>query len=44
MLLTNQQMVAIQWPCLIACECLHPRYKRKTAKWSVVLTVNSGYE
>ena len=42
--LTRAQRVALSRPCLLAEECMHPRFGATTALGSVVLTVNTGYE
>jgi hypothetical protein len=42
--LTGSQRMALQHPALIAEECAHPRYARRTGLGTVVLTVNAGYE
>jgi len=41
---TDQQRTAIQWPCRLAIETLHPRYRRRGAMTSAIVTVNTGYE
>lgn len=42
--MTTQQITAIQNPCITAEECANPQYKRFASPWSVILTVNSGFE
>ena len=38
-------MVALRRPCLLGFETIHPRYRvSDPAGYSVVLTVNTGYE
>lgn len=41
---TPEQTIARRTPCLLAVETLHPRYRRLAGAWSLVLTVNTGYE
>ena len=36
--------VALAHHCRLAAETLHPRFRRKVGLFSIVLTVNSGYE
>jgi len=40
----SQQRLALNAPCLLSIETLHPQYRRKAGVWSEVLTVNTGYE
>lgn len=43
--MTEKQLVAITNPCVEAEECAHPKYKSYVRpRWSVILTVNSGFE
>jgi hypothetical protein len=42
--MTDQQRIAIEHHCRLAVETLHPRFKRLIGPYSVILTVNSGYE
>jgi hypothetical protein len=43
--MTDQQRTALMHPCRLATECTHPRFgHRDVMGYSVVLTVNSGYE
>jgi hypothetical protein len=42
--MTDAQRTAIARPCRLAIECLHPRFRARAGVYSVVLTVNSGYE
>lgn len=42
--MTPAQRIAITHPCYLAVETAHPRYGQRTGTWSLVLTVNSGYE
>ena len=43
-MLTDQQNVAMMNPCIEAKDCLHWRYKRYMVPWSIILTLNSGFE
>lgn len=36
--------VAIEHHCRLACETTHPRFIRDLGPYSVIVTVNSGYE
>lgn len=36
--------VALAHPCLLAEECLHPRFMNTYPNATVILTINSGYE
>jgi len=40
------QRTAIRHPCRLAIETIHPRFRHPGPglAWSIVLTVNSGYE
>ncbi len=42
--MTEAQHVALLNPCIEADDCAHPRYKRYAPPWSVILTLNSGFE
>lgn len=42
--MTDQQRVALEHIALLAEECAHPRYGKRTPIGTVVLTVNAGYE
>lgn len=42
--MTEMQIVAISNPCVEAEDCTHPRYKAYRLPWSIILTVNSGFE
>jgi hypothetical protein len=42
--MTRQQQIAIERPCRLAVETMHPRYRDRAGLTTVVLTVNSGYE
>ena len=41
---TPWQLTAIQNPCLLAEETVHPRFCHDGRNVRVILTVNSGYE
>lgn len=40
----RQFKVALKHHCRLACEAIHPRFMKNFRLFSVVLTVNSGYE
>lgn len=42
--MTPEQKIARRFPCLLAVETLHPRFRTRHGAWSLVLTVNTGYE
>ncbi len=42
--MTPAQQTALAHIALLAEECAHPRYGKRTAIGTVVLTVNAGYE
>jgi hypothetical protein len=42
--MTERQLIAISNPCIEAEDCADPRYKFYKLPWSVILTVNSGFE
>lgn len=42
--MTRAQETAIHHPAIVAEDCTHPRYKSYSLPWSVILTVNSGFE
>jgi len=42
--MTPATRIALTRPCYLAGETVHPRYAQKVGAWSLVLTVNSGYE
>lgn len=41
---TRQQKIALKFHCRLAGECVHPRFATRFPLYSLVLTVNSGYE
>lgn len=42
--MTPEQATAIRHHCRLAAETIHPRFAHRRAGYTVVLTVNSGYE
>jgi len=42
--MTKQQRTALDHHCRLAVECAHPRFGRMRGRYSVIVTVNSGYE
>jgi hypothetical protein len=43
--MTPEQLTAIRHPCLLAAETLQARFQhRQTGAWSLVLSVNTGWE
>ncbi len=42
--MNRKQEIAITNPCVEAEDCAHSRYKSYALPWSVILTVNSGFE
>lgn len=43
-LMDRYQRTAIEHHCRLAAETIHPRFVTATPLYSIVLTVNSGYE
>lgn len=41
---TPQQERALKEPCYFGFECAQPKYRRQKAHYSVIITVNAGYE
>lgn len=41
---TTQQERALRAPCYFGFECAQPKYRRQHEDYSVILTVNAGYE
>jgi len=39
-----QQRTALDFHCRLATETMHPRFVRVRGRYSIILTVNSGYE
>lgn len=42
--MTPAQRTALTNACYLGGETVHPRFRQQIGSWSVVLTVNSGYE
>ena len=42
--MTAQQQLALSKHCRLACETAHPRYRVVRHPYSVIVTVNSGWE
>lgn len=42
--MNRHQQTALDFHCRTATETLHPRFARRGALVSIILTVNSGYE
>jgi hypothetical protein len=42
--MTPAQQIALRHPCYLGGETIHPRYGSRSGAWSLVLTVNTGYE
>ncbi|HYT08967.1 MAG TPA: hypothetical protein VEL77_15085 [Rugosimonospora sp.] len=42
--MNRHQKIALENHCRLAVECLHPRFHWIRSGFSVILTVNSGYE
>lgn len=42
--MTKQQQVALRNPCIVAEDCIRPIYRTIAPPWSVILTLNSGFE
>ncbi len=42
--MNEQQRVAMAHPCLLGEECVHPRFRNVVGPYSIIVTVNSGYE
>lgn len=42
--MTPEQKIAIAHSCKLAEETMHPRFAWRAGRFSVMLTVNSGYE
>lgn len=42
--MNKPQTVALRHHCRLASETAHPRFATRHGIWSLVLTVNSGYE
>lgn len=42
--MTPQQTIAFTHPCHLAAQTVHPMYGTRSGAWSLVLTINTGYE
>ena len=42
--MTTQQQTALRFPCFLAIETSHPRYRKVVLPTSRILTVDAGYE
>ncbi len=42
--MTPQQRLALLHPCYLAAETVHPLFRSRHGRRSLVLTVNTGYE
>lgn len=42
--MTTEQLTAISNPAIEAEDCTDPRYRIILGPWSIILTVNSGFE
>lgn len=42
--MTEAQKAAIEHHCRLGCETVNPRFLRRFRLYTVILTVNSGYE
>ena len=42
--MNTMQRRALDAPCYLGCECLHPRFGHSKGRYHIVLTVNAGYE
>lgn len=43
-MIEEAQKIALSHPCRLGGETVHPRFARRGLGYTVVLTVNSGYE
>lgn len=41
--MTDQQLVALRFPCFLAAEMVNPRYGISHTNYSVIITVDAGY-
>ena len=44
LMMTPAQRKALNHPCLLACETMHPRFTHRSADRCIRITVNTGYE
>jgi len=42
--MNTAQQIALRHACHLGGETIHPRFRSQTGAWSLVLTVNTGYE
>jgi len=42
--MNDNQRLALSHACHLGGETIHPRFRSQTGAWSLVLTVNTGYE
>jgi hypothetical protein len=42
--MTRQQLAALNHPCIEAHQCAEPRYRSIVGPWSMILTMNVGFE
>ena len=42
--MTPAQQIALAHPCHLAAQTLRPMFRTRSGAWSLVLTVNTGYE
>lgn len=42
--MTSAQRIALRHPCRLGVETAHPRFAHTRRAYSLVLTINSGYE
>lgn len=42
--MTDHQRVALAHPCYLAGETISPLFRHRSGAWSLVLTINTGYE
>lgn len=42
--MNTAQRIALTHPCYLGAETVHRRYAHRSGAWSLVLTVNTGYE
>lgn len=42
--MNRQQLTAYGDPCFLSIETMRPKFRHVDGAWSIVLTINSGYE
>lgn len=42
--MTPAQSIALAHPCHLAAETVNPLFRSQAGAWSLVLTINTGYE